>query len=559
MGKMGKSALAVLAGLILISLCIKIWNFPSRYQLRDVDELGYTYGGMLLWEGLPPGFKMSPAGLQTWISWTYCAGKSLVALIQDWGKESLPAAVRPFYAVDRTLFETYRDASTLRQTTVAIIVLISLAGVWAAFQMGFRRAEIAGGLLSGGLAALLPIFTQASGMAKPYMPAWSFGIIAHYFAAMPSNPARLAAAAIFMGLAVSSRIEMILFIPILLWELWNENGREHFVRLSLRLVLTIAVTVLLVSPWLLTNLLGNIRTIATVRLAAASPGEYIGPLMNDFAWLEGLGPVTILLIIGLAAGSAEKRRSHWTLLAIFIVLIATMLKPTPYGLRHHGATAVAAIVISPLALSWIQKLSSKAALIISAALLILPAVNCIITVASDRRAYAPDDATAWVEQNVPPGTTVYLSPTLHDPLPTRLSADALWADVTSAQAWEVKFQESLSRYGIPSSRTPRSLSEENMIQERGNRRRWFILGADPQNELPRFDIKIISGGSPFDLTPVEAMSRFAEAEGAFILRQSRQPEFQRPLDMLGVPRVKWTDGNGQTVSVFYRPQAKSAQ
>ncbi|MBN1571388.1 MAG: hypothetical protein JXA73_26370 [Acidobacteria bacterium] len=550
---MAKSSLYVLACLILAGLFLRIWNFPSRYELRDVDELGYTYGGMLLWEGLSPGFKMSPAGVQTWISWLYCAGKSSINLIRDWGKDSLPAAVRPFYAVDQALFETYRDTSTLRQFTVGIIVLISLAGVWAAYQMGFRRAGISGGLLSGGLTAMLPIFVQASGMAKPYMPAWSFGIIAHYFAALPATPARLTAGAIFMGLAASSRIEMLLFFPIILWEVWNENRSGKFIRLSLRFILISTASILLVSPWLLTNLLGNIRTIATVRLSAASTQDYLGPMMKDFAWLEGLSLVALLIVIGLAISPRDKRCFHWVLLGIFLILFLTMLKPTPYGLRHHGATVVAGIVLSPLALSGIQRFYTKTAIILSVALLILPALHSVTTAASDRSAYTPDRATEWVEQHVPPGTTVYLSPTLHDPLPTRRSSDALWADVTSGQAWERKFQQSLSRFNIPGSRTPRSLSEENMIQERGNRRRWFILGAGPQNELPRFDIKIISGGSPFDLTPDEAISRFVENGGAFILRQLRQPEFQRPPDILGVPKATWTGLRGQSVSVYLKP------
>lgn len=548
-------ALALIC-LLLIGLGLRIWNFPPRYQLRDADELGYTYGGLLLWEGIVPGFKMAPAGLQTWIGWAYCACQSLANLMEKQKGEQASALLRPLYAVDKALFETYRDASILRQITVAIIILISLGGIWAAFQTGFRRAGMPGGLLAGGLMALLPIFIQASGMAKPYMLAWSFAVIAHYFAATQTKFRRWAGSAIFMGLSLSSRIEMLLFFPIILWEIWNEKEQEGFGRTALRLTSLMIIVMLLISPWLLTNLLGNIRVTATVRFSSLPVQKMLGSLLGDFAWFQGLGPVSILLAAGLAAGPADKRRNYWLLLFIFVVLFLTMLRPTPYGLRHHGATVVAAVLASSLALARLQRLHSGAALILAAALLVLPAINAVSTIMANRRSYMPDQATAWVEKHVPTGTRVYLCPTLHDPLPTQQSADSLWAQVTDAQAWKTKFRASLSRFNLPPESTPRSLSEENLIQERGNRRRWFILGGRPQTEAPRFDIKIISGGSPFDITPDEAIVEFERTGGVFIWRQARQPAFRQLRKEMGVPKVSWTDRNGQATLVYYEPAAE---
>jgi hypothetical protein len=545
--------IVALSILLLIGLSLRILNYPSRYQVRDSDELGYTYGGLLLWEGITPGYKMSPAGFQTWVSWTYCSYQSLMNLIRDPNSDRSPAFIRPLSAVDKTLFDAYRDTSTLKLLTVALITLISLGGISAAFHIGCRSSGIPGGLLSGGLAALLPLYVRASGMATPYMPAWAFAIISSYFAATKSRVMRWAGSAVFMGLAISSRIEMLLFLPVVLWLIWNAEEPGAFGRVATRFASLMLAVTLLVSPWLLTNLLGNIRTIATVRFAGASIRELLVPLLKDFALFQGLGPAAVLLLAGLAFSSADKRRAHGWLLVIVIVLMLTMLKPTPYGLRHHGATVAAIVVLCPLALARVQERYARASLILSILLLIVPAANAAISIMAERHNFIPDQATAWVEEHVPPGTTVYLSPTLNDPLPTIQSADSLWTAVTDSQAWQMKFRQGLIRFNISQDKVPRALSEENMVQERGNRRRWFILGGRQEIQAPRFNIKIISGGSPFDVTPNNAIAEYQKSGGVLILRQSRQPEFLHPEKELGRPNAAWINRPGQGTFIYYKP------
>jgi hypothetical protein len=277
------------------------------------------------------------------------------------------------------------------------------------------------------------------------------------------------------------------------------------------------------------------------------------PLLKDFAFVQGLGLAAILLLAGLVFNTSGKRRTHGVLLIIVIVLLLTMLKPTPYGLRHHGATVVAIIVLCPLALTRLRETHAHAALALSVLLLIVPAVNAASLIIADHHDYMPDQATAWVEEHVPPGTTVYLSPTLNDPLPTTQSADSLWSAVTDSQAWQTKFRQGLLRFNISQERIPRALSEENLVQERGNRRRWFILGGRPEVKAPRFDIKIISGGSPFDITPGDAISEYLRSGGVLILRQSRQPEFLKLGKELGMPNAAWIDKQGQGTLVYYKP------
>lgn len=552
-GNNSKHQIVALAIVFLFGLSLRVLNYPSRYQLRDVDELGYTYGGPLLWEGITPGFKMAPAGLQTWVGWAYCGCKSLMTLVSSRNGDRIPTPLRPFSAVDEALFDIYRDASILRQITVALIVVISLGAIYAAFQIGCHSAGVPGGLLSGGLTALLPLFIEASGMAKPYMPAWAFAIISCYFAVTQTKSMRWAGSAIFMGLALSSRIEMLLFFPIILWEIWNEKEPEGFGRTAVKLTSLMIGITLLVSPWLLTNLIGNLRTIATVRFSSPPIRELLGPLFKDFALIQGLGPVAILLMAGLAISPRDKRRAHWLLLFIAIFLFLTVLRPTPYGLRHHGATVAAMVVLCPLALARVQQFRSGAALILTVLLLTIPAINAVSAIMADRHSYVPDQATAWVEKYVPSGTTVYLCPTLNDPLPTAQSADSLWAEVTDAQAWRIKFGQGIKRFNLTQREIPRALSEENLIQERGNRRRWFILGGRSDIKAPRYEIKIISGGSPFDMTPDAAIAEYGRTGGVLILRQSRQPEFLRPMEELGIPKAAWVNPGGYGTLVYYMP------
>ncbi len=551
-GKIAKPRAVVLIFVIMLGLGFRIWNFPSRYQLRDVDELGYIYGGPLLWEGITPGYKLAPAGLQTWIGWAYCAAGSLANLMKE--RDGEPLLLRPFYAVEETLFDTYRDISMLRQITVAFTVLISLLGIYAACQTGFLHAGVPGGLLSGGLMALLPIFIQASGMARSYMPAWSCAVIAYYFASAKTGRMRWAASAIFMGLAISSRIEMLLFLPVILWEIWNRKEQEGFGRTAVRLTSLMVVVALLISPWLVTNLLGNLRVIATVRFSGPPIMDTLGPLFRDFAWAQGLGPVAAVLAAGLAAGSVGRRRANWLLLFVLAVLFLTMIKSSQYGLRHHGATLVAVIAVSPLALAPVCKLHSKAAMLLAVSLLVIPAFNAISIAAANRQDYVPDQATEWVEEHIPSGSRIYICPTLHDPLPTQQSADSLWAEVTDAQAWRTKFKQGLNRFNLPADQIPRALSEENMIMERGNRRRWFILGGMQQRNAPRFDIKIISGGSPFDMMPDQAVAEFERTGGVLVWRSSRHPEFHLPKEALGTPAISWTNGRGQSTSIYCAPE-----
>jgi hypothetical protein len=41
---------------------VRAWNFPRYHEVRDMDETGYMSSGLVLWEGMIPGFHASQPG-----------------------------------------------------------------------------------------------------------------------------------------------------------------------------------------------------------------------------------------------------------------------------------------------------------------------------------------------------------------------------------------------------------------------------------------------------------------------------------------------------------------
>ena len=435
--------------LLLCALGLRVWNFPELYHVRSYDEIGYLSGGLLLWEGITPGFKMSPAGPGTWLVWGYAAGLSTKHLFFPEKREKPePFPLRPYMAVDSALFELYRDLAPLRQGIVIVSILVSLWGVGAAFQMGAFRAGLPGGLLAGGLAAMTPMFILFSGMALPYSMGWSFALIAHYYAVTQTGQLRNHGAATFMALSISSRMEMLAFVPILVWEFWYRPESPPPLREIIKFCVTAVLGTLLISPWLITNLLGNARTFMTVRLFGPAIADTWEVNYRDFVWREGMAPTLFILIMGFAVFLHDSRNRGRILALIVALLLISLIKSTGYGMRHHGEVFIAIIAVAPLALLYVRRLWPRAVLPLVLPALFLPSFQAFSNIAEDNKQYIPDQATRWVNQNIPSGTTIYLRPTFFDPLPTQDSADTLWAEVTDQKAWRLKFQEGLNRLHI---------------------------------------------------------------------------------------------------------------
>lgn len=539
----------VLLVLLVCALGIRGWHFPDRYEVRDGDEVGYVSDGLLLWEGITPGFKASPSGPITWTGWMWAGTLSVRYLFApEEGDSHVPRLVRPFVAVDQALFRLYSDLSSLRLLVVVVGILVSLGGVAAGFLVGYARAGVCGGLMTGGLVCAVPLFVSFSLMARPYGMAWSFAFMAFYFAALHSGWKRSVGAAVFMALSIASRVEMVAFLPILLWEFWyRREGGKLLRQMAGVLLMTFALT-LLISPWLITGLLGNLRTIATVRFSGANvEGHWIGIFLTA-AWKEGLGPTLAVVAAGLALCPSEARPRQWVLGGLVLLLLMSMSGSTHETLRHHGVALVALVCVVPLALQNLGRLWPHAVLPCVCLSLALPLIQIPAQAGRDRMFYAPDRATDWIEQHVRPGSVVYLAPSLRDPLPTPEAADRLWDQVASSGAWKLKFARGLERYQIESTDIPRALSEENMVLNRALRRRWFILGGGADAKRPRFDVRIRSSVPPFDITPDRLVGEFKKTGGVVIVRGEPFPE-------LGEPAQEWTNGGGRGTFLYCSPEA----
>jgi hypothetical protein len=218
--------LLVLFAVLLLGILLRAMNFPSRYAILDMDETGYCQGSLQLLEGITPGNKAAPGGPLYWAGWGYAAGETARDFVHPTDAERRQAiAIRPFTALDRTLFENYRDISSLHRAMVMLNVILSLGGCAAAVGLGIRFGGVTAGLLLGGLFAVVPVFLELSEMSRPYSMAWSFGMISLYFAAcVGAKGPRWILSAICVGLSISSRIEMLCLIPLVWWVFWDRHG-----------------------------------------------------------------------------------------------------------------------------------------------------------------------------------------------------------------------------------------------------------------------------------------------------------------------------------------------
>ena len=185
---MTKVALAGMVAVLAIGALLRAWNFPSFHEVRDVDDIGYLSSGLVLWEGMVPGYHASPSGPQTWLVWLYAATKSGVYLIHPTPTiAGAPVQVRPMLAVDAALFDIYQDMAPLHRFILVTTFLISIGGIYGAYRLGWYYGGIWTGVLLGGLVAVFPLYIEFAACTRPYSDAWSFTLLSLYSAARPSR------------------------------------------------------------------------------------------------------------------------------------------------------------------------------------------------------------------------------------------------------------------------------------------------------------------------------------------------------------------------------------
>src|ERR1051325_652240 len=281
---------APLLFILFIAVAIRIWVLPSRNEIRDGDEIGYVTDGLVAWEGMLPGWRAVPAGPQTWVGWFWIATRSAWDFVKQ--PSTTPTVLKPFTAIDQALFDTYVDPGPLRQLILWISIAIAMIGVAAAYRLGLKYGGEAGAVLIGGIAALLPIYIEFAGISKSCSDSWLLGIASISYAATLVRPKVSWVSGILLGLAIASRIDMILLAPIVMWALWDNLGTDGLLALAVRTLLISALTLSLAAPWLMIGFVGTLRTFAMARVVGYWNVE--SPRLTTFkalTWTEGLGPV----------------------------------------------------------------------------------------------------------------------------------------------------------------------------------------------------------------------------------------------------------------------------
>jgi hypothetical protein len=364
--------------------------------------------------------------------------------------------------------------------------------------------------------------------------------------------------AILMGLAIGSRVEMLLMFPLLWWT-WSQRPKPWRRRLLELPALTCGALFFAyaVAPWLLTGLPGNLRAIATIQMANPRTAQITRlSILREFGYENGLGPVFlgVLAVAGFFAWRPPGRFRSLTLAGLVILLTCTVFKSTGFGLHHSGA-AVVTVIMGAGALAGLAKWRPVFVASAVAVIVLFPLGRSLLMFIPVARHPAITASADWVDAHVPAGTPVYTYMTLFKtPLPTAADGDRIWGEVTAPDAGRRKFASGAGRFNLSADKIPRIMSEENLVQERGNVRRFFILGGETDLPAPRYDLQLIEQSPVFGLKDVAAS--FSKTGGVVLWRESVSGP---PPAGLGSPAATLHDCDGTgDVLVFCSPELRAA-
>jgi len=534
----------ILLMMLVICLGLRAVIWPGIHELRDGDELAYAGGSLQLLEGNLPGIHYAPAGPQTWIGWA----SATVATIRHFifpnpNERRAGITIRPFLAVQHTVFDSYRDMGFLRQVWVVTSVAAVVAGVVAAFFLGLARGGLPGAIFLSGSFTVIPLFLEFSVQARPYAFAWSAGVVALYYALASPRKEALLISAVVMGFAIGSRIDMGILLPVVLSEIWIRH-RTRFVRECAKYCGVLLIAFLVVAPWYLMTLVGSLRAVGTIRSGIGLTTSDPVAVLNQLCWNQGMVIQLLLFLAGLIF--LITRRPRRILLACYLcVILVSVFKGSAFGLRYQGGPLLLLLVAGLPALEFIRNYSVVSGVAIACLSLVLPAVRSAQLVANVRHDYVEDSATAWVEHHVPAGTIVYLRPWITNPLPTSAAADTTWSEVASVDAYRKKFESGSKRFSVDVAEIPRALSEVNLALERANRRCFFILGGCDWVAAPRYDVRVFQSGPVFGIRDLPTV--FGQTGGVVVVRSSREDPL---VQQLGKPDVAWLNSGGDGTRIY---------
>jgi hypothetical protein len=477
-------------------------------------------------------------------------------LLKPQGDKETPRVLKPYLALDQALFKTYEDLAGVRHFLLGISLVLALAGIYGGYRLGVRYGGMAGGLLLGGLVAVLPLYIELCAVAKSCSDAWMFGLLAIVCAATTTGAKRCWLSGVFLGLAIGSRVDMVVITPLVLLALWDSSGTSSpWKSVFATLGITVAATVI-GAPFAVEGFVGLLRTIVTGRLlgywTAESPRL---ATLRNVAWGQGLGPVLVAAIIGLFLFPSANRLKRAVLAGVAVLLVATMFDGRYMVMRYHGGPVLALLTCAALAVgALLRRLPPRPAVALAALLLALPLAQSVRAILATKAVYVPEASTQWIDDHVPAGTTVYVHPgfTSRAVLPTEAAADGIWGLLTENQAWRTRMHEGFHRFSLPEARLPRMLSEDNLYEDRGLARRWFILGGG-QSSRPRFDVQLMCLSATFGLQRETVGAEFNKTGGVLVWRT-----VARGLPAgLGEPLVQWVNGHGDGTLIFVSPDVRA--
>lgn len=529
-----------IVALLAAALCIRLVALPWAGGQVEADEVGYLSDGLLRAEGVVQAYKASPSAPLTWFAWMVTWATAALDVVRSGppgGSYSnllwVPAAL------EKALFGYYADLTGLRLAGVLFFLPVTVAAAYALFALGRRHGGLWVAVPAGILGACLPVFVEYAVQARPYALAWALAILAIAAVSIGSGWVRTVGAGILLGLSTATRIDMAVALPLVLIALWRRpEPRVSPLRDVLAVMASAPLAFMVVAPWYLPHLLGNLRLIISIRLY---PQIAVGaPSAIENLLFGGIAVALPVTLIGLLLSQRHTRNADWIALAWLALLTAGAMRPSHHGLRHDGGLVVAVVTLLPMALQNIglRLRQNHRAVVLGAMALVLAGPVVVLgaakawKLASDNR---PDKAVAWIESNVPAGSRVFIRDRLDIPLPTPAASDALWNEVASPDAWKLKMQgASASRFGTAGSRVPIALSEEHMYLDRAIRRRFYILGAPYAPERPRYRLGIVSDGTMFDLSSRAAIDLLCAEGGVYIHNGPAIPR-------LGTPTATWLD------------------
>jgi hypothetical protein len=275
----------------------------------------------------------------------------------------------------------------------------------------------------------------------------------------------------------------------------------------------------------------------------------------NFSIMQGMVLVILLGLVGVFLQPKGSRFRRGVLGIYSLLLLASLLSGYSYGIHQHGAVFIAwfiliVAVIEPLRLRW-----PRSILIAGILAVLLPLAQAVMNIRATRAANDYEESVGWIEQHVPAGTTVYaLDGGMRALLPTSESAGSLWSEVNDDQAWRKKMESGVTRFKLTTDELPRALGEENLTQERGNRRKWFILGGRNDLLIPRYDIRIVMSSPVFGIQ-IKDLSEALKARGGILVWRD---EYDLPAPALGPPLMQWLNTKGKGVSIYCTPDVRAS-